>query len=213
MINNQSKSLFITLEGIEGAGKSTHMPYIADLLQSSSNMDVVCTREPGGTLLGEKIRDTLLTSTMVDISCEAELLLMFAARAQHLNEVIRPALAEGKTVLCDRFTDSSYAYQCGGRGIEREKICQLVQWVHADLKPDLTLLFDLPVEIGLARAKSRNIADRFESETVNFFQSARDVYLKIAEMEPDRVKVIDAGVDIEAVKIKIKNVLKENSLC
>ena len=211
MTDTNKKGVFITLEGIEGAGKTTHVPFIVDLLQKN-NHEVITTREPGGTDLGEKIRDTLLTNK-VTINRDTELLLMFAARAQHLQEVILPALAKGKTVICDRFTDSSYAYQSGGRGIESDKICRLVQLVHADLKPDLTLLFDLPVELGLSRANSRSKADRFESETINFFQSVRDAYLKIAKAEPERVKIIDATNDIQSIQDDINKIFLEEGIC
>ncbi|MBM2829242.1 MAG: dTMP kinase [Gammaproteobacteria bacterium] len=209
---NDRSGKFITLEGIEGAGKSTHMPFISSLLQVMGK-EIVMTREPGGTSLGEEIRNTLLMQKSFEISGNTELLLMFAARQQHLEEIIYPALNKGKTVLCDRFTDSSYAYQGGGRGIETDKICQLVQLVHPDLKPDLTLLFDLPVEVGLARANMRDLIDRFESETINFFQSVRNAYLKIADAEPNRVKVIDATANIKAVQNAIKTILKEQGLC
>jgi len=210
MTDTNKKGVFITLEGIEGAGKTTHVPFIVDLLQKN-NHEVITTREPGGTDLGEKIRDTLLTNK-VTINRDTELLLMFAARAQHLQEVIRPALAKGKTVICDRFTDSSYAYQSGGRGIESDKICRLVQLVHADLKPDLTLLFDLPVELGLSRANSRSKADRFESETIDFFQSVRDAYLKIAKSEPERVKIIDVTNDIQSIQDDINKIFLEEGI-
>lgn len=209
---NDRSGKFITLEGIEGAGKSTHMSFISSLLQVIGK-EIVMTREPGGTFLGEEIRNTLLMQKSFEISGNTELLLMFAARQQHLEEIIYPALNKGKTVLCDRFTDSSYAYQGGGRGIETDKICQLVQLVHPDLKPDLTLLFDLPVEVGLARANMRDLIDRFESNTINFFQSVRNAYLKIADAEPNRVKVIDATADIKAVQNAIKTILKEQGLC
>ena len=209
MSNN---GMFITLEGIEGAGKSTHVPFIVDQLKNA-NHEVIATREPGGTKLGESIRNTLLTNENISIDGDAELLLMFAARAQHLHDVIRPALTAGKTVVCDRFTDSSFAYQAGGRGIDNDKINQLVQLVHADLKPDLTLLFDLPVELGLERANKRDMLDRFESEDMKFFRSVRDTYLKIASAEPDRVKIIDAADDIETVQSAIADILKQEARC
>jgi len=212
MTDTNKKGVFITLEGIEGAGKTTHVPFMVDFLQKN-NHEVITTREPGGTELGEKIRDTLLTDNKVVINRDTELLLIFAARAQHLQEVIRPALAKGKTVICDRFTDSSYAYQSGGRGIESDKICRLVQLVHTDLKPDLTLLFDLPVELGLSRANSRSKADRFESETIDFFQSVRDAYLKIAKAEPERVKIIDATNDIQSIQDDINKIFLEEGIC
>lgn len=212
MTDMDNKGMFITLEGIEGAGKSTHVPFIVDLLKKA-NHEVITTREPGGTKLGESIRNTLLSNDDISIDGDTELLLMFAARAQHLQEVIRPALATGKTVVCDRFTDSSYAYQAGGRGIDSKKIDQLVKLVHADLKPNLTLLFDLPVELGMERANKRDLPDRFESEDMKFFQSVRDTYLEIARSEPDRVKIIDAAVDIKTVQSTIADILRQEAKC
>jgi len=210
MKNNNG--LFITLEGIEGAGKSTQVSFIADLLKEAGK-DVVITREPGSTELGDQIRNILLMQKTLSISGNAELLLMFAARAQHLEQVIRPALNAGKTVLCDRFTDSTYAYQGGGRGIEREKISKLVELVHPDLQPDLTLLFDLPVKTGLARVRSAGEADRFESETIGFFDSVRSAYLRIAGAEPGRIKIINAESDVNTVQDMIKKIMKESGLC
>ncbi|OGT80888.1 MAG: dTMP kinase [Gammaproteobacteria bacterium RIFCSPLOWO2_02_FULL_47_50] len=210
MKNNNG--LFITLEGIEGAGKSTQVSFIADLLKEAGK-DVVITREPGSTELGDQIRNILLMQKTLSISGNAELLLMFAARAQHLEQVIRPALNAGKTVLCDRFTDSTYAYQGGGRGIEQEKISKLVELVHPDLQPDLTLLFDLPVKTGLARVRSAGEADRFESETIGFFDSVRSAYLRIAGAEPGRIKIINAESDVNTVQDMIKKIMKESGLC
>ncbi len=213
MNSNIKRGFFITLEGIEGAGKSTHIPFITDLIKKAGR-EIITTREPGGTVLGEKIRDILLSDGSLTINNDTELLLMFAARSQHLHEVIRPALADNKTVLCDRFTDSSYAYQSGGRKIDSEQIYQLVELVHSDLKPDMTLLFDLPVELGLSRVNERNNkTDRFESETTAFFQSVRDAYLTIADAEPERVKIIDAAADIESVQDEIKRLLEEQGAC
>jgi len=204
--------LFITLEGIEGAGKSTHISYVAELLHQD-DQQVLVTREPGGTALGEQIRNLLLQHNTLNISAESELLLMFAARVQHVAEIIRPALAQGKTVICDRFTDSSYAYQGGGRGIATDHICKLVDLVHADLKPDLTLLFDVQVTTGLERAKKMAAADRFESETLEFFTAVRAAYLKIAAAEPERVKIINAEQNIDAVQAEIKRLMKNLDLC
>lgn len=206
------KGQFITLEGIEGAGKSTHLQFIADLL-TNAGKEVVITREPGGTDLGEQIRNILLMQKTLHISNTAELLLMFAARAQHLLQVIMPALEKGQYVLCDRFTDSTYAYQGGGRNVSMETIGKVAQLVHPGFKPDLTLLFDLPVETGLARARSVGEADRFESETINFFKSARAVFLEIANSEPQRVKVINAEKDVAAVQTEIKIILTGMKLC
>lgn len=206
----------ITLEGIEGAGKSSHMQFIAEKLQQAGK-EILLTREPGGTELGEGIRELLLKNNEEAMSEETELLLMFAARAQHVQQLILPAMAEGKMVICDRFTDSSYAYQGGGRGISTEKISQLEAWLFSGalsgFKPDLTLLLDLSVETGLSRARARGEADRFEIETANFFQNARDTFLSIAQDEPDRVKVIDAEQQLEAVQSSILKVLVEQGLC
>lgn len=215
-MNALAKGRLITLEGIEGAGKSSHMQFIADKLQQAGK-DVLLTREPGGTTLGEGIRELLLKKDAEAIFEETELLLMFAARAQHVQQVILPGINAGKIVICDRFTDSSYAYQGGGRGISIEKIHQLEAWLFSEglsgFKPDLTLLLDLSVETGLSRAKARGEADRFEIETVNFFQNARDTYLKIAQDEPDRVKIINAEQNLEAVQSSILEVLVEQGLC
>lgn len=209
---NKHQGLFITLEGIEGAGKSTHADYIRRLL-ANDDTDVVLTREPGGTELGERIRDILLIHQELHIEPEAELLLMFTARLQHLKQVIIPGLESGKIVLCDRFTDSSYAYQGGGRGVSRDMIDKLVNIVHPDLKPDLTILLDLSAETGLARARQSGVVDRFESETLKFFESARQTFLDIARAEPDRVFVINAEQDIGNIQQEIKQVLEGKGLC
>ncbi len=211
-MNAIAKGRLITLEGIEVAGKSSHMQFIAEKLQQAGK-DVLLTREPGGTELGEGIREFLLKKNEEAMFGETELLLMFAARAQHVQQIILPAMTEGKVVVCDRFTDSSYAYQGGGRGISIEKIHQLESWVLSGFKPDLTLLLDLSVETGLSRARARGEADRFEIETVNFFQNARDTYLKIAQAEPDRVKIINAEQNLETVQSSILKVLVEQGLC
>jgi len=215
-MNALAKGRLITLEGIEGAGKSSHMQFIAEKLQQAGK-DVLLTREPGGTTLGEGIRELLLKKNAEAMFEETELLLMFAARAQHVQQVILPGINAGKTVICDRFTDSSYAYQGGGRGISIEKIHQLEAWLFSEglsgFKPDLTLLLDLSVDIGLSRAKARGEDDRFEIETVNFFQNARDTFLKIAQDEPDRVKIINAEQNLEAVQSSILEVLVAQGLC
>lgn len=199
--------LFITLEGGEGVGKSTQLTHVADWFRQQGRQ-VTTTREPGGSRAGEAIRNILLRQDDVAISAETELLLIFAARAQHLNEVIRPALAAGQVVICDRFTDASYAYQGAGRGIALEHIAQLEHWVQDDLRPDLTLLLDAPVELGLERAGRRGSADRFEAETLAFFQAVREAYLDIARSEPERVVVIDAGRDEATVRRDIQAVLE-----
>ena len=206
------KDLFITLEGIEGVGKSTQMQFIKTLLKDNKHA-VTVTREPGGTKTGEAIREILLHGKDLSIADETELLLIFSARAQHLDEVIRPALSKGNCVLCDRFTDATYAYQGGGRGLATEVINKLENLVQKGLKPDLTLLLDTSVETGLSRAKNRSDADRFESETISFFENVRKAYLQIAKKEPDRVKIIDATPSEEQVQESIKETLKEKGLC
>ncbi len=199
---------FITLEGIEGAGKSTHQKYLAEIL-SAAGHEVVTTREPGGTEYGEMIRDILLTrNDHVQLGENTELLLMFAARAQHLDQVIRPALHAGKIVICDRFTDSSFAYQGGGRGLEPNRIQALQQWLHADLDPHLTILFDLPVRTGLERAGKRSEKDRFEAEAETFFDAVRRCYMMRADKEPDRFAVIDANQSIEEIQSGLDALLK-----
>jgi len=195
------------MEGGEGAGKSTMMERVADWLRDSGKR-VVRTREPGGTVLAEKLRDILLDRNNLSVSGKAELLLMFAARAQHLDELIRPALARGDCVLCDRFTDATWAYQGGGRGVPREDIAALEMLVHGDLQPDLTLLLDLPVEQGLRRASRRSQADRFEQESPDFFNKVRQAYLERAAADPARFAVIDASPGIEEVWSQIRNVLQ-----
>lgn len=191
------KPRFITLEGGEGAGKTTNLEFIEQYLVHRG-VSLVRTREPGGTALGEKIRGLLLASGSVD-SC-AELLLVFAARAQHINEVIRPALAAGHWVLCDRFTDSTYAYQGGGRGMDLGFIGLLEQWIQLDLNPDLTLLLDLPVQIGMARARGRAEVDRFETENDAFFNKVRMAYLDRLNVHPNRIKRIDASRGLQEVQ-------------
>ena len=203
-----SRGLFITLEGGEGAGKSTNLAYARQCLERAGKT-VVVTREPGGTELGERVRDILLHRGDLDISTESELLLMFAARAEHLAKVIHPALAAGKTVLCDRFTDATYAYQGGGRGIPAERIAAIEDWVQGSLRPDLTLVFDLPVEAGRARAGQRSEPDRFELESNEFFTRVRATYLARAAREPGRVRVVDASQNLEQVQRQIAAILGE----
>lgn len=211
MSKDKSKGLFITLEGIEGAGKSTHISFLENYF-TSRGRQVVLTREPGGTDLGEAIRSTLLSNEYKNkISEDTELLLMFASRAQHLSEIIEPALKNDHVVICDRFTDSSFAYQGGGRGIEMNKIERLRNWVQGNRQPDLTLLFDLPVELGLERADKRSQADRFESEAFDFFQAVRECYLQRAKAEPERFSVIDATKSIEEIQTGISQLLDEQN--
>ena len=191
--------LFITLEGPEGAGKSTNREYLAELLMQAG-IEVVLTREPGGTPLAERIRELLLAPDSEVMAVDTELLLMFAARAQHLAGVIRPALARGAVVLCDRFTDATYAYQGGGRGLAYERIAILEQFVQGDLRPDLTLVFDLPVEVGLARAAARGKLDRFEQEQQSFFEAVRQTYLARAAQAPERYRILDAAQPLSQVQ-------------
>ncbi|WP_422416509.1 dTMP kinase [Pseudomonas sp. GZD-222] len=191
--------LFITLEGPEGAGKSTNREYLAEHLRAQG-VDVVLTREPGGTPLAERIRELLLAPSDEKMDADTELLLVFAARAQHLAEVIRPALARGAVVLCDRFTDATYAYQGGGRGLSLQRIATLEQFVQGDLRPDLTLVFDLPVEIGLSRAAARGRLDRFEQEGQAFFEAVRQAYLARAQAAPQQYTLIDASQSLAQVQ-------------
>jgi dTMP kinase len=199
---------FITLEGVEGVGKTTQTGFIADFL-SARGIPFIHTREPGGTPLAERIRDLILNPSSSDIEkpCDdAELLLVFAARAQHLERVIRPALKTGTWVICSRFTDSTYAYQGGGTDMRR--IEALAQWVHADLEPDLTLLFDLDVQIGLSRAAHRGPLDRIEQENQAFFERVRQVYRKLAQSEK-RYRIIDASQSLEEVQDQLGDVLEK----
>ena len=205
------KPRFITLEGGEGVGKTTNLAFIEDYL-TSRGIDLLKTREPGGTPLGERIRGLLLDSDGMNNA--TELLLVFAARAQHISEVIRPALAAGRWVLCDRFTDASYAYQGGGRDIDTSVIEFLEQWVQAELQPDLTLLLDTPIEVGMSRVRQRGVADRFESEQFDFFERVRMAYLKRADQYPTRIKQVDASGSLESVRANIAlhlNQIIENS--
>lgn len=201
------QGLFITLEGIEGAGKSSNIENIKELLQHHG-CEAIVTREPGGTELGERIRALLLNTPGVEFPADAETLLMFAARADHLEKVIRPALAQGKTVVCDRFTDATYAYQGAGRGVGRERVAELENWVQGDFQPQLTLLFDVAPNVGLRRAGKRNNPDRFEREDQRFFDATRQAYLDIAAREPRRVKIIDADANPDAVRKQIAEIFQ-----
>lgn len=202
------RGLFITLEGGEGAGKSTNLAFIKQWWQHQGR-EVVVTREPGGTEAGERVRDILLHAQQLLMTPETEMLLMFAARCEHLAKVIRPALAAGKVVLCDRFTDATYAYQGGGRGLSPDRIAAIENWVQGDLRPDLTLLFDLPVEAGRERAGRRSQPDRFEREDNGFFVRVRETYLARAQAEPVRVRLIDANQPLEQVEKQITGLLGE----
>lgn len=197
---------FITLEGGEGVGKTSNMVYIHSLLKNK-NISVLRTREPGGTELAENIRQLLLDKGQESIAEQTELLMMFAARAQHIKHVIKPALEQGIWVVCDRFTDATYAYQGGGRNMALSVIQWLENFVQGDLRPDLTLLLDAPVQLGMQRATHRGKLDRFESEKIIFFEKVRQAYLTIAEQQPQRVKVIDAKQSLENVQSQISNIL------
>ena len=200
---------FITLEGGEGAGKSTVLSAVREQLVADG-ADVIITREPGGTPAGEAIRGVLLDPALHGaIAPETELLLMFAARAQHVRETIKPALAAGRWVLSDRFTDASYAYQGGGRAQPLERIAELERWAADDLQPDLTLLLDLPVGIGLARARGRGPADRIELEAQDFFERVRAAYRARAAAQPARFRVIDASQPLDAVLDQVRNAIGE----
>jgi dTMP kinase len=198
------KGKFITFEGVDGAGKSTHIDEVISFLESQ-NISVKRTREPGGTKLGEKLRELLLHDEM---DPETETLLMFAARRQHIAEIIKPNLDEGIFVVSDRFTDATYAYQYGGKQVAYSKIQTLEAWVHPDLKADLTLLFDLPVEISIGRLKKNRTPDKFEKESEAFFNRLRNVYLDLARQHPNRYKIINANQSIETVSHDVIEAIK-----
>ena len=197
---------FITIDGVEGAGKSTQIDFIRDYL-SNKGINVILTREPGGTELGEKIRELLLSPETKSMHSETELLLMFAARNEHVHRKIMPALAQGDWVLSDRFTDASYAYQGGGRGLDINRIAQLEQWVLQDFTPDMTLLLDVPVELGMSRIESRGKKDRIELEAMDFFNRVRESYIDRSKQFPDRIKLIDSSQTVEFTTQQIKAVL------
>lgn len=199
-------SRFITVEGGEGVGKSTNLQFIQQFL-TEQQIPVILTREPGGTSIAEKIRSILLENHTEPLCSEAELLLIFAARAQHIQQVIKPALEQGYWVICDRFIDASYAYQGAGRGMDGQQIAWLEKMVLGDLTTDLTLLLDAPVDIGLARAKQRSNSDRFEIEQQDFFQRVRAAYLHRAEQNKDRYWIIDASLTLTEVQTQIKTAL------
>lgn len=199
--------LLITVEGQDGAGKTTNIEFVCELL-GSAGLDVLETREPGGTRLGEALRELVLHSPD-PIAAEAELLVIFAARAQHLAEVIRPALQAGRCVLCDRFTDATYAYQGGGRGIPADRIAVLEDLVQGRLRPDLTLLLDVDPRLGRDRSRSRSQPDRFESEAEEFQRRVRRVYLERAREHPERIKLIDAGRPLSEVQRCIEATVRQ----
>lgn len=205
---------FVTVEGIEGVGKSTNIDYLSSIIEEKGFI-VLRTREPGGTPMAERIREMLLEHGEEPLPDIAELLLFFASRSLHISNTIRPALAAGQWVVCDRFTDASRAYQGHGRGLDLERINLLAEWVQEDLQPDLTLLLDAPVELGMARAEKRGEADRLDSEDAGFYQRVRDGYLGLAAAEPQRFAVIDASQELAQVQAAIQleiNRLISNSL-
>jgi len=198
---------FITIEGGEGVGKSSNIAFILSYLKER-NINTVSTREPGGTVISEKIRNLLLDANNKSMVSDTELLLMFAARAQHLDELIKPSLENNNWVLCDRFTDATYAYQGGGRGISMTRIAELENWVQGTLRPDLTILLDLPIEIGMKRASERSEPDRIEKEQNSFFESVRQTYLNMAKASPERYRIIDASQTLGNVQKDIAIVLE-----
>ena len=204
-------SKFITLEGIEGVGKTSNRDYIRALLEASGKQCIV-TREPGGTPLGESLRELLLQHSDDQMSDDAELLMMFAARAEHIKKVIQPALDADQYVLCDRFTEATYAYQGGGRQLDVSKIADLESWVQGDLRPDLTIILDAPVEVGRERAGKRSAPDRIEKEKNDFFDRVRNAYLDLAKQHPDRICTVDASLTLEQVQAQIKKQLQDREI-
>lgn len=198
-----SKAKFITFEGVDGAGKSTHLEWFANALRQRG-IDLLVTREPGGTPLGEQLREILLNQPM---HVETEAMLMFAARREHVEQVIRPALQRGTWVISDRFSDASFAYQGGGRGVSLAKLEQLEQWVHGNLQPDLTLLFDVPIEVARQRLSNNVSLDRFEQEKGEFFERVRQAYLARAAKSPQRIAVIRAEKTIPEVQQELSNII------
>lgn len=199
-----NKAKFITFEGVDGAGKSTHLDWFAETLRQRRGLDVLVTREPGGTPLGEALREILLNQPMY---AETEALLMFAARCEHVKQVIQPALQRGTWVISDRFSDASFAYQGGGRGVPAEKLEQLETWVHAELQPDLTLLFDIPVEVARQRLSNNLTLDRFEQEQSHFFERVRMAYLARSQKKPARFSVIAAERTPQEVKASLEKII------
>jgi dTMP kinase len=207
-----STAKFITLEGSEGVGKSTQCALLANAISAEFGRALCVTREPGGTALGESIRSMLLDPTLPPMDAMTEVLLMFAARAEHLSKVIRPALDAGQWVLCDRFTDASYAYQGGGRGLGADAVSILEKVVQKELRPDLTIIFDLDVEVAFGRIESRGQADRFEREKRDFFEKVRQTYLQRAEHFPERVVIVDAAASIQQVHLEVRDIVRKRLL-
>ena len=198
-----ARGKFITFEGLDGAGKSTHIEAVVDLLRQRGKT-VVSTREPGGTPLGEKLRSIVLSEPM---DLETETLLMFAGRREHLAKLIEPALARGEWVVCDRFTDATYAYQGGGRGVDRQRILALEDWVHGQLQPDLTILFDVPLEVARARMAGSRELDRFEREQADFHERVRESYLERARANPGRIRVVDAARTVAEIRAMVEDIV------
>ncbi len=209
MTNN--KAMFITLEGSEGVGKTTSLNFVKGFVESLGHK-VLVTREPGGTPLAEEIRNVLLAERDETVNTDTELLLMFAARCQHVEQVIKPALSQGTWVICDRFVDASYAYQGGARGLGFDRIAELEQWALKTFKPELTILLDMSVKEGIARTKKRGKADRFETEKIEFYEKIRQAYLKRAKQEPTRIQIIDAAPEQELVQQSLKAVLQSRCI-
>lgn len=200
----RNKGFFITLEGVDGAGKSSHLAWLAETLRQRGR--VVClTREPGGTPLGEKLREIVLHDAMHP---ETEALIMFAARREHIEQVIRPALERGEVVISDRFTDASFAYQCGGRGLPENRLEVLEEWVQGALRPDLTLLFDVPGEVAQARLAAARTPDRFERERQDFHARVRTAYLARAQRHPERIRIIDGSRSMDEVRQQLAALLE-----
>jgi len=203
------KGKFITFEGIDGAGKSSHVEWLAEWLRTQGKI-VHVTREPGGTELGEKLRTLLLNDPM---HLETETLLMFAARREHLARLIEPALARGEWVVCDRFSDATYAYQGGGRGLDRSKFLALEHWVHEHVQPDLTLLFDLPLDVARERiARASRVLDRFEQERADFHERVRQAYLERAHANPSRMCIIDASYTLDEIRVTLEKTVTTHCL-
>jgi len=202
------KGKFITFEGVEGGGKSTNISFVAEKIRKAGHQ-ILLTREPGGTTTGEAIRNILISKELPEMNDMTELMLMFAARSEHIHRKIIPALDQGTWVLCDRFTDASYAYQGAGRGIDTDKIKLLENMVQGSLRPDITFLFDLKANIGLARAQSRGETDRFEQQHIDFFNRVRSQYLEMLEAEPQRFRLIEAQYDLKHVQQQITQKLEE----
>lgn len=197
------KGKFITFEGLDGAGKSTHIQAVVDFLRQQGRT-VVSTREPGGTPLGEKLRSIVLSEPM---DLETETLLMFAGRREHVAKIIEPALSRGDWVVCDRFTDATYAYQGGGRGVDRQRILALEEWVHGRLQPDLTILFDVPLEVARARMAGSRDLDRFEREHADFHERVRQSYLERARAHPARIRVIDGARTVDEIREMVEEIV------